>query len=145
VATIVKRISVRASAPAVWDAVRDIGALHTRLVPGFVIDTRLEPGARLVTFANGATIREPIVALDEAERRLVWTAQGGQTRHYNASAQVFAEGDGAVIVWTVDFLPDEAREAIDAAMTAGAAAMKAALPRHCARQHAGATLRRRRP
>ena len=128
-ASLVKRIYARASAQAVWDAVRDIGALHTRLAPGFVIDTRLEPGARVVTFANGVTVREPIVALDEAGRRLVWTAEGGRTRHYNASAQVFAQGDGAVIVWTADFLPDEAREAIDAAMTAGAAAMKAALER----------------
>ena len=128
-ATIIKRISVRAGAQAAWDAVRDIGALHTRLVPGFVIDTQFEPGARVVTFANGATIREPIVALDEAERRLVWTAEGGRTRHYNAAAQVFAEGDGALVVWTSDFLPDEAGQAIDAAMTAGAAAMKAALDR----------------
>ena len=103
--------------------------LHTRLVPGFVLDTKLEPGARVVTFANGATIREAIVSLDEAERRLVWTAEGGWTRHYNACAQVFDQGDGAVVVWTADFLPDDAKEAIDAAMTAGAAAMKAALDR----------------
>jgi carbon monoxide dehydrogenase subunit G len=125
--SLVKRVRVGVSADAAWDAVRDIGALHTRLVPGFVIDTKLEPGARVVTFANGATIREPIVALDEAERRLVWTAEGGRTRHYNASVQVFAEAGGAMIVWTADFLPDDAREAIDAAMTAGAEAMKRAL------------------
>ena len=126
-ATVVKRILVRASAEAAWDAVRDIGALHTRLVPGFVTDTRLEPGVRIVTFANGVVVREPIVTLDEAARRVVWTAEGGRTRHYNASAQVFSEGEGALIVWTADFLPDEAAGAIDAAMTAGAAAMQAAL------------------
>ena len=126
-ATVVKRIFVRASAEAAWDAVRDVRALHTRLVPGFVTDTRLEPGVRVVTFANGFVVREPIVTLDEAARRLVWTAEGGRTRHYNASAQVFSEGDGALIVWTADFLPDEAAGAIDAAMTAGAAAMQAAL------------------
>jgi carbon monoxide dehydrogenase subunit G len=126
-ATVVKRISVRASADAAWDAVRDIGALHTRLVPGFVIDTKLEPGVRIVTFANGVSLREPIVTVDDDARRLVWTAEGGRTRHYNASAQVFPEGDGALIVWTADFLPDEAAGAIDAAMTAGAAAMQAAL------------------
>ena len=128
-ASLVKRIGVRASAQAAWDAVSDIGALPTRLVPGFVIDTKLEPGARAVTFANGVTVREPIVALDEAERRLVWTAEAARTRHYNAAVQVFAQGEGAMIVWTADFLPDEAGEAIDAAMTAGAAAMKAALDR----------------
>jgi Polyketide cyclase / dehydrase and lipid transport len=128
-ATVVKRIEVTASVEAAWDAIRDIGALHTRLVPGFVLDTQLEPGARLVTFGNGAILRELIVTLDEAERRLVWTAEGGLTRHYNASAQVFAKGEGALVVWTADFLPDEAKPAIDAAMTAGAAAMRAALNR----------------
>ena len=127
VATVVKHIEVRASVEAAWDAIRDIGALHTRLVPGFVIDTKLEPGARIVTFGNGAILREPIVTLDEAERRLVWTADAGRTRHYNASAQVFAKEEGALVVWIADFLPDEAKPAIEAAMTAGAAAMRAAL------------------
>lgn len=126
-ASVIKRISVRASAEAAWDAVRDIGALHVRLVPGFVIDTKLEPDARVVTFANGMTIREPIVACDETERRLVWSSEGGRTRHYNASVQVFDAGHGATLVWIADFLPDEAKDAIDAAMTAGAAAIRSAL------------------
>ena len=69
----------------VWAAIRDIGALHTRLVPGFVVGTRLEPGVRVVTFGNGMVVQEPIVAIDENARRLVWTAEGGRTTHYNAS------------------------------------------------------------
>jgi carbon monoxide dehydrogenase subunit G len=126
-ASVIKTIRVSASAAAAWDAIRDIGALHTRLVPGFVVDTRLEPGARVVTFGNGVVVREPIVALDEEHRRLVWSAEGGRTTHYNGSVQVFAEGDGARIVWIADFLPDDAKAGIDAAMTAGAAAMTKAL------------------
>ena len=51
-ATIRKEIRTNARPELVWDAIRDIGALHTRLVPGFVIDTRVEPGARIVTFAT---------------------------------------------------------------------------------------------
>jgi carbon monoxide dehydrogenase subunit G len=126
-ASVVKTIHVSASAAAAWDAIRDIGALHTRLVPGFVVDTRLEPGARVVTFGNGMVVREPIVALDEEHRRLVWSAEGARTTHYNGSVQVFAEGDGARIVWIADFLPNDAKAGIDAAMTAGAAAMTKAL------------------
>lgn len=126
-ASVVKEIVVRCSASTAWDAIRDIGALHTRLVPGFVIDTKLVPGARIVTFANGAVVREPIVAIDEARRRLVWSAEGGLSAHYNGAVQVFSEGDGARIVWTADFLPDDLSSAIDAAMTAGGAAMKRAL------------------
>ena len=110
-----------------WDAIRDIGALHTRLVPGFVVDTKLEPGARIVTFANGAVVREPIVALDEASRRLVWSAEGRLSTHYNGAVQVFDDDDGARIVWTADFLPDDQKTAIDTAMAAGVIAMKRAL------------------
>ena len=113
----------------VWDAIRDIGALHTRLVPGFVVATRLEPGARIVTFANGVTVREPIVTLDEPARRLVWSVEGLPTTHYNASVEVIGEADATRVVWIADFLPDDMRGEIDAAMEAGAQAMQAALDR----------------
>ena len=94
-ASIRKEISTTACPEDVWDAIRDVGALHTRLVPGFVVDTQLHPGERVVTFANGMTIREPIVAIDDQDRRLVWSAVGGRLTHYNASAQVFANEDGS--------------------------------------------------
>jgi hypothetical protein len=57
-ATIRQQSDVAASADAAWDAIRDIGALHTRLARGFVAETRLEPGARVVTFVNGMVARE---------------------------------------------------------------------------------------
>ena len=127
-ATVVKTIRTAARATAVWAAVRDIGALHTRLVPGFVTATTLEPGARIVTFGNGMIIREPIVTLDDAAMRLVWSAEGGRSTHYNASAQVVAEPDGtARVIWTADFLPDAIAPEIEAAMAAGAAVMKRTL------------------
>lgn len=129
-ASIRKEIVLTARPEDVWDAVRDVGALHTRLVPGFVVDTKLEADARIVTFANGMTIREPIVAIDEQQRRLVWSAEGGQLTHYNASAQVMANGDGAAtLVWTADFLPHDAAPLIDGMMEHGAAAMKTAFNR----------------
>jgi len=72
--SICKEIVTRAGTHEVWSAIRDIGALHTRLVPGFVTDTRLEPGARIVTFGDGMVLREPIVVLDDNARRLVWSS-----------------------------------------------------------------------
>ena len=88
-------ISTHATVDAVWQAARDVGALHTRLVPGFVVDTKLEPGARVVTFANGLVVREPIVAIDDEAKRLVWTSEGGRARHYNASLQAFPRARAA--------------------------------------------------
>ena len=90
----VHREIVIARPPAdVWDALADVGALHTRLAPGFVTDCRLEPGARVVTFANGMVARELIVDVDPERRRVAWSVVGGRLSHHNASAQVFAEGE----------------------------------------------------
>ena len=125
-ASVRKEILLAARPDEVLDAVRDIGALHTRLVPGFVTDTRLEEGARIVTFGNGMVVRELIVDLDEQARRLVWSAQGRLT-HHNASAQVFPDGEKRTrLVWTADLLPDGLAGDIRAMMEMGAAAMQKA-------------------
>ncbi len=126
-ASIRREISTLAAPAAVWDAIRDIGALHTRLVPGFVVDTRLEPGARIVTFGNGMVIREPIVDASDADRRLVWSAEGGQLKHYNASVQVFPDAAGSRVVWIADFLPNEAATLVGSMMEQGMAVMQKTL------------------
>jgi len=128
--SIAVEISTDASPGAVWDAVRDIGALHTRLVPGFVVATELVAGARRVTFGNSMVALEPIVSLNDNLRRLVWTVQGGSLglAHYNAAVQVYSrEIGGSRVVWTADILPDEAAVPIGAMMREGAIAMNAAL------------------
>ena len=123
-ATLHKDIFIQARAEQIWDAVRDVGALHTRLVPGFVRATRVEGQTRVVTFANGAVVREPIVSVDDERRRMAWTSEGGSTTHYNAVLQVFAEGSGTRVVWTIDLLPDERAEPVAAMQDLGLAAMK---------------------
>jgi hypothetical protein len=124
-ATIRSEIKTRAPASEVWSAVRDVGALHTRLVPGFVTDTKLEPGARIVTFVNGTVLREPIVTLDDEARRLVWTHDGGRASHYNGALQVAELGGGMTsVVWTADFLPDDISDFMSQAIKAGMAAMQ---------------------
>jgi carbon monoxide dehydrogenase subunit G len=129
-ATIRREILTAARPERVWDALRDVGALHTRLVPGFVTDTRIEPGARVVTFANGMTVRETIVTIDEAERRVVWSASGGALVHHNGSAQVHRDpGGNSKVVWIADFLPDAAADAIGAMMADGMRVMKQTLDR----------------
>jgi carbon monoxide dehydrogenase subunit G len=126
-ATLHKEIFIDVPADTVWDAIRDVGALHTRLVPGFVRDTRLEGEVRVVTFGNGMTVREPIVSNDDARRRLAWTLEGGSTQHYNGVMQVFAEGSGSRVTWTSDLLPNAAQEAIGAMQDQGLATMKKTL------------------
>ncbi len=127
-ATIRKEITVKATVEQAWDAMRDVGALHTRLVPGFVVDTKMEPGLRVVTFANGRVVRERIVTIDDDARRLVWSATGDLLAHHNASAQVLQAPDGrSRIIWIADLLPDSVAGAVEQMMDNGMTAMQTAL------------------
>jgi hypothetical protein len=127
-ATIRKEITTTAKPDQVWAAIQDIGALHTRLVPGFVVDTKLEPGARIVTFANGITVRERIVTIDDQAKRLVWSVVSERFTHHNGSLQVFVNADCKTnVVWIADLLPDEAAGMSSQMMDHGMSAMKTAL------------------
>ncbi|HTN28486.1 MAG TPA: SRPBCC family protein [Burkholderiales bacterium] len=57
-ASIRREIRIATRPEKVWEAVRDIGNIHKRLVPGFVADCRMEgEDARIVTFGNGLSSR----------------------------------------------------------------------------------------
>ena len=130
-ASIRKEILVDARPEKVWDAIRDVGALHERLVPGFVVDTQLEDGARVVTFGNGVVARELIVDLDDAARRLVWAVVGSpRLTHHNASVQVFADGERrSRVVWIADVLPNEIAGYMAGLLDQGLGVMKKTLER----------------
>jgi hypothetical protein len=127
-ASIHKDIIIDANPADVWDAVRDFGALHTRLVPGFVLDTRLDGDARIVTFSNGTVAREILVDCDDARRRLVYAVISERIKQHSASVQVTAEADGrSLLAWTVDVLPHEIAPYMNAQMDQAALAMQKAL------------------
>jgi Polyketide cyclase / dehydrase and lipid transport len=126
-ASIYKDAHITASPEAVWDVVRDVGAVHTRFAPGFVADVVLEEGSRLVTFANGLVAREVFVTLDEVNRRLVYSVRTERMEHHNASFQVFSDDDGARLVWIADVLPQAAGARVDEMMRAGIEAAKTCL------------------
>jgi carbon monoxide dehydrogenase subunit G len=127
-ATIRRDISLAAAPAAVWDAVRDVGAAHRRLVPGVLTDCRLEDGARIVTFANGLVVRELIVAVDDEARRFAWSARGERFVHHNASLEVLPAAEGTTrLVWIADLLPDEMAVTVAGLMDLGAAAMQRTL------------------
>ncbi|HTB02950.1 MAG TPA: SRPBCC family protein [Bradyrhizobium sp.] len=132
-ASIHKDIPIDAHPDDVWAAVRDFGALHKRLVAGFVRDTRLEGDARIVTFANGTVARELLVDCDEVRRRLVYAAVSERVRQHSASVQVVADGDGrSRLIWIVDVLPHEIAPYIGAQMDQAALAMQKTLGRSAA-------------
>ena len=107
-ATVHKEVEINRNREFVWDAIRDVGSIHKRLVPGFVLDCRLDGDSRMVTFANGVVARELIVGVDDQTYRHVWSVRGGSFTHHNASVQVFPVGDNSCrVVWIADFMPHE--------------------------------------
>ena len=129
-ASIRKDILIGAPAPDVWDAVRDFGALHTRLAPGFVLGTRLDGEARIVTFANGTVARELLVDCDDNRRRLAYAVVSERVKQHSASIQIIADGDRSCrMIWITDVLPHEIAPYISAQMDQGALAVQAALGR----------------
>jgi hypothetical protein len=128
VATIQKEIAIERSKEFVWDAIRDVGAIHKRLVPGFVVDCQLEGDWRTVTFANGMVVRELIVAIDDKTCRHAWSARGAPLTHHNASVQIFADGnDKCRVVWIADLMPNEVAETIAEMIQQGLSRMKRTL------------------
>src|SRR3954453_9154684 len=126
-ASIRKEMMLAANPDHVWAAVRDVGAIHTRLARSFVADVKMDGDARIVTFANGMVLREWIVDVDDAARRLVWAAVEGRLTHHKRAIQVFPNGDTCRLVWQADFLPNELKNPIDALMQQGMEAMKLTL------------------
>lgn len=122
-ASIRREFTVAASAADAWDVIRDVGALHTRFVPGFVKDTVLDGDTRIVTFGNGSIVRERIVDLDDKRRRIAYAATGGSAEHHNASVEVF-DGPQTKIVWITDVLPNDIANYIGSMMDAAVPIMK---------------------
>jgi carbon monoxide dehydrogenase subunit G len=134
-ATIHKEMLIDAAPAAVWVAIRDVGAVHRRLTPGFVVDTRLDGDARIVTFANGLVARELIVDIDDQARRLAYAVTGGRATHHNASFQVFAEDENrSRLVWITDLLPNDIAGLVGAMVEHGADIMKQTLERATSRE-----------
>ena len=126
-ASIHKDIPIDAPAGDVWDAVRDFGALHTRLAPGFVLDTKLDGDARIVTFSNGTVARELLVDCDDDRRRLAYAVVSERVKQHSASIQIIADGDKSCrMIWLTDVLPHEIATYISAQMDQGALAVQTA-------------------
>jgi len=128
VASIQRDVDVEVPLRDGWDALRDVGRIHERLVPGFVSDCRMEGRVRVVTFGNGTVLREPILDVDDARHRVAWAGVGGAFEHYNASVQGFDLGGGRTrLRWIADLLPDEAAPAVAGMIEEGLAVMKRTL------------------
>ncbi|MEU4412921.1 SRPBCC family protein [Nocardia salmonicida] len=121
---------VDATPDEVWDVLRDFGAVHERLAPGFVTDTRLDADTRTVTFADGTVVVERLVDLDPVRRRVAYTVVGGSLHpsHHHAWMQAVPEADGRTrFIWHTDVLPEALAAPIAESVEHGAAVIRSAL------------------
>ena len=128
-ASITKEIVISVPAEIAWEMIRDFGGVQ-RIVPGFLLDCRLDGDARIVTFANGRVARELLVDINDETRRLVYAEPGERFITRSASVQVFADGETRCrLVWINDVLPNKFAELIGGNMDRGVGAMKQTLER----------------
>jgi carbon monoxide dehydrogenase subunit G len=124
-------IDIDAPPEAVWDAIRDVGAVHRRLLPGRVTETTLDGDVRTLTFPHGGVVRELIVGIDDASRRLAYAVVGGSRMaltHHHASFQVVADGsERSRLVWITDVLPHALADEVRERMVRGAEEMRRTL------------------
>jgi hypothetical protein len=131
-ASIHKDIPLDARPEDVWAAVRDYGAVHQRVAPGFVTECKLDGDSRIVTFANGNVAQELLVTMDDARMRLVYAVVSPRLKQHSASIQIFADEGRSRMAWIADVLPDEIGDYIDGQMDLGAAAMQKQFRRNAA-------------
>lgn len=102
-----------------WQLLADVGNLQ-RAFPGIVQDTQLNAdGVRTVTFAGGPVIREQIVTVDQARRRVAYSILGGRFTSHAASMQIVQGECGARLVWITDCLPESATGVVQGLMERG--------------------------
>jgi uncharacterized protein YndB with AHSA1/START domain len=130
-ASIRHEVVIGAPASVVWDVLRDVGAVHRRLLPGRVADCRIEGDQRVLTFPDGHVVRELIISVEDDRRRLAYAVVEGArpaVEFHHATFEVREDGAGTSrLIWTTDVLPDTLSEIIRVRMQRGAEEMQQAI------------------
>ncbi|WP_420116077.1 SRPBCC family protein [Micromonospora sp.] len=129
-ATVCVEVAIDVSAQRVWEAIADVGAVHRRLLPGRVVDARIEGDVRILTMPDGAQVRELILAVDHTIRRMAYAVVEGQRMpltYHHAAFQVLQEGDHSRLVWLTDVLPHAMADAVRARLERGIEEIREAL------------------
>ena len=80
------------SADKAWAALRQPANAPTLFAP-VLVDGSVNGDVRTVRFANGMVVEEHIVDIDDARRRIAYTAvKGTPMTHHNASMQIVEDG-----------------------------------------------------
>lgn len=129
-ASVRHEVLINASPQHIWDVIRDVAAVHERLLPGRVADTRVDGVERFLTFPDGHVVRELIITIDDRSRRLAYAVVEGARPpldYHHASFEVHDEGEQGRLVWITDVLPETAATQIRTRIEFGITEMKQAI------------------
>ena len=126
-ASVASEARLAVSADEAWALLRNPGAA-AQAFPGVLTDSRLEGDVRTVRFASGFEVRERIIDIDEARRRIAYSVIEGRFSHHSASMQIVPDGPAQCrFLWFSDFLPNDAEPLVRGLVEQGTAAFKRAL------------------
>jgi hypothetical protein len=130
VATVQVEALVNVFAHRVWDVIADVGAVHRRLLPGRVVDARVDGDTRILTMPDGSQVHELILSIDHSLRRMAYAVTQGQRlplTYHHAAFQVIDEGTHSRLVWLTDVLPHSMAPAVQARVARGIIEIKRTL------------------
>jgi len=122
-ATIRHQHDIAVPAERAWAMLRRVDRAD-RLFAPVLIGCTMEGDVRTVTFANGMVVREQVVTVDDAGRRLAYSVLGDMFERHAASMEILPlDADSCRFVWTSDFLPAERAETVRPLVIEGASAL----------------------
>ena len=122
--------AVAVSADTAWQALKRVGDAAALFAP-VLAGAEMHGDIRTARFGNGLIIHERVVDVDDARRRVSYSALDSPVLTYHhASMQIVEDAPGRCrFLWTTDFLPAEAASGLQPLIDAGTQALKANLER----------------
>ena len=124
-ASIHHEVAVDVGVDTAWAALRLVGEAHKLFAP-VLSSGSIDGDTRTVRFANGMSLNERILDVDETLHRVAYTVLDGPGMSYHhASMQVVAAGPSrCTFVWITDFLPADIRDQLTPLIEEGSKALK---------------------
>lgn len=112
-ATISKTITVDAPMPSVWEKISDTGSISDLI--GFIASSVQNGDTRVCSLEGGGELTEKIISVDQDLKRVAYaiTSSPLNMEFHAASMQLEDNMGQTQLSWTVDLLPDEARDQME--------------------------------
>ena len=129
-ASIYKELAIGVTAEEAWAALRNV-AQADKLFGPVLTGAELDGDTRTAHFANGMVVHERILDVDDARRRVAYSATDGPGMTYHHASMQIVDGTAGQcsFVWITDFVPETLRAQLTPLIDQGARALKANLER----------------